>query len=307
MSLCGVSIHGVAECPLVPPNCNNSAGTDGLSAFVMDGDSVTLHTKVETKLQEDIKWYIFDTRIAQITGDLSFICTDVQCNNDTERFRDRLKLDHRTGSLTIRDIRTTDTGLYELKIITTISNGEKTFNVTVHGVSTAQRDELQRKSVKEKESVTLNPGVMKNPNDLMTWHFNGICIAEISEEPRQICTDVQCKDGDERFRDRLKLDHQTGSLTITNTTITDSGVYKLQINSSRFSIVRSFSVTVTDTRTEHNDQANGVIKLSPNQNGIPLVDDGSEMPSNHTDALMNTTNDSSSNHNETEPAAASEV
>ncbi len=105
---------------------------------------------------------------------------------------------------------------------------------------------MKRKSVKEGESVTLDPGVMKNPNDLMMWHFNDLCIAEISEEPRKMCTDIQCKDGDERFRDRLKLDQQTGCLTIMNTRTTDSGDYKLQINiSSSFSIIRSFSVTVT--------------------------------------------------------------
>ncbi len=42
-----------------------SVGTDGLSAFVMEGDSVTLHTNVETKQQIYIKWYFNDTRIAQ--------------------------------------------------------------------------------------------------------------------------------------------------------------------------------------------------------------------------------------------------
>uniref|UniRef100_A0A671R175 Immunoglobulin domain-containing protein n=1 Tax=Sinocyclocheilus anshuiensis TaxID=1608454 RepID=A0A671R175_9TELE len=203
-------------------------GTDGLSAFVMEGDSVTLHTDVETKQQEDIKWYFDDTRIAQISGDLSFICTDVQCNVGNERFEDRLELDSKTGTLTIRDIRTTDSGLYELKII-----------------SISSRDEMKRKSVEEGESVTLHPGVMKNPNDLMTWYFNDICIAEINEEPRMICTDIQCNNGTERFRDRLKLDHQSGSLTITNTRTTDSGLYKLQITSSRFSIIRNFGVNVT--------------------------------------------------------------
>ncbi len=117
--------------------------------------------------------------------------------------------------------------------------------ICVSGVPVAERDEMKRKSVNEGESVTLDPGVIKNPNDLMAWHFNDICIAEITEEPRMICTDVQCINGTDRFKNRLKLDHQTGSLTIMNMTTTDSGLYTLQISSSSFSITRSFIVTVT--------------------------------------------------------------
>ncbi len=112
-----------------------SVGADGLSAFVMEGDSVDLHTNVETQQQEYIKWYFKDTRIAQITGDFSFICTDVQCNEGTERFRDRLKLDHQTGSLTVMNITNTDSGLYELKIISIRKSCENTFSITVHGES----------------------------------------------------------------------------------------------------------------------------------------------------------------------------
>ncbi len=98
--------------------------------------------------------------------------------------------------------------------------------------------------MKERESVTLYTGVV-NPDDLMMWYFNDILIAEITGD-NKICTDVQCKDGDERFRDRLKLDNQTGSLTITNTRTTDSGDYKLQISNSGSSVImRSFRVTVT--------------------------------------------------------------
>ncbi|KTG37796.1 hypothetical protein cypCar_00039479 [Cyprinus carpio] len=218
-------------------------GSDEVSVSVKEGDSVTLHTDVKTNQQEDIKWYFNDTRIAQISGDLSKICTDVQCNEGTERFRDRLKLDHQTGSLTITNITNTDSGLYELKIISSSTSSDKNFNVAVNGVPATEREEMKGN---EGESVTLDPGVTKHPNDVMTWFFNDSLVAEVTGDQSKICTDDQC---DERFRDRLKLDHQTGSLTIMNIRTTDSGVYHLQINStsSSFSIsrVKRFNVTVT--------------------------------------------------------------
>ncbi|XP_048051716.1 uncharacterized protein LOC125271636 isoform X2 [Megalobrama amblycephala] len=141
----------------------------------------------------------------------------------------------------------TDSGDYKLKIIFSSSDSEKIFSVSVRGVSAAERDEV--KTVEEGESVTLDPGVIKSPNDEMTWYFNETLMAEITGDESKICTDVQCNEGTERFRDRLKLDHQTGSLTITNTRNTDSGEYKLLIiiNNSSFSIsrVKRFSVSVT--------------------------------------------------------------
>jgi len=94
-------------------------------------------------------------------------------------------------------------------------------------------------SVMEGDSVTLNTGVEMNQQDRIRWYFNSDRIAEIMKDQSQICTDDQCE---ERFRDRLKLDHQTGSLTITHTTTEDSGVYKLLINSRNTE--QMFNVTV---------------------------------------------------------------
>uniref|UniRef100_A0A671R1B0 Immunoglobulin domain-containing protein n=1 Tax=Sinocyclocheilus anshuiensis TaxID=1608454 RepID=A0A671R1B0_9TELE len=249
----------------------SSVDTDGGSVFVMEGDSVTLYTDVKTNQQEKIKWFFNDIRIAQISDYLSKTCTDVQCNEGTKRFRgrlkldnqtgsltitnitttdsglyklqiissnsiserDRLKLDHQTGSLTVRDIRTTDSGDYKLQIISSRSISKKIFSITVHDVPGAKT-----KSVKEGESVTLDSGVMKNPNDLMTWYFNDTFIVKINGDPSRICIDDQCEDADVRFRNRLKLHHQTGSLTIMNTRTTDSGFYHLEIITNSSSSIR---------------------------------------------------------------------
>ncbi|XDV23572.1 hypothetical protein PO909_028100 [Leuciscus waleckii] len=215
----------------------------GLS--VKEGDSVTLHTYVETKQQEDIKWYFNDIRIAEISGDLSDICTDVQCEDGDERFRDRLMLDHQTGSLTITNTRNTDSGVYELKLISSSSISEKIFSVTVYGVPATETDQT---SVNEGESVTLDSGVVRNPNDVMMWYFNDILIAEITRYQTKLCEDEQCK---ERFRHRVEVNYLTGSLIITNTRNTDSGEYKLKISSGLRRIssavsVKRFGVTVSE-------------------------------------------------------------
>ncbi|XP_016428873.1 uncharacterized protein LOC107756332, partial [Sinocyclocheilus rhinocerous] len=111
---------------------------DGVSVSVMEGDSVTLYTDVTKTQVNKVKWYYNGARIAQITGDPNKTCTDVQCNKGTERFRDRLKLDHQTGFLTIMNITNTDSGLYKLQIIiTSSSSSDKIFNVTIHDLTVA--------------------------------------------------------------------------------------------------------------------------------------------------------------------------
>ncbi|XP_051977349.1 uncharacterized protein LOC127639400 isoform X2 [Xyrauchen texanus] len=225
-----------------------SAADEQISVSVNVGDSLTLHTGYIRKQEDKMRWYFEDNCIAQIIGNVMKICTDEHCD---ESFRDRLQMNNQTGDLTITNITTEHTGNYLLKIISNFS--EKIFNLTVKaGVSGT--DVI--KKVKEGESVSLDSGVTETLNDWITWYFNGIRIAQINGNPSEACTDVQCDTGNERLRERLKLNHQTGSLTIINTRITDTGEYQLEITSSSishhrrsiiFSSRKTFSVTVINS------------------------------------------------------------
>ncbi len=109
---------------------SGASAVEADSVFVMEGDAVTLYTNIEMNQKDRMTWFFGDNRIAAINGDQSTVCTDDWCK---ERFRDRLKLDHQTGFLTIMNIRTTDSGVYKLKI--TSRNTGNIFSVTVHGES----------------------------------------------------------------------------------------------------------------------------------------------------------------------------
>ncbi|XP_043079801.1 muscle M-line assembly protein unc-89-like [Puntigrus tetrazona] len=219
---------------------------------VVEGDSVTLYSDVETIQQEKLKWYFNEIQITGITRDSNETCTSVQC-------KERLKVNHQTGSLTITNISTTDSGLYKLQIS---SDSLQLFSVSVFYAP--EQDKLKTKSVKEGESVILYPGVVNTTNYSMKWIFNDVRIAEINGDLGFNCTDVQCNNGTERYRNRLKLDHQTGSLTIMNTTTTDSGVYQLQINNKRLSIIRSFIIKITVKEGESVTLDNVEIKKTKN-------------------------------------------
>ncbi len=122
----------------------------------------------------------------------------------------------------------------------------------------ADADTTKTKSVKKGQTATFDPGVINNPNYLMRWYFNDTFIAEITGNQSKICTDDQCK---ERFRDRLKLDHQTGSLTITDIRTTDSGLYLLEIITNSSSIHRQYSIRII---SEKDHSENGTSEYNSN-------------------------------------------
>ncbi|KAI2648004.1 T-cell surface antigen CD2 [Labeo rohita] len=100
-------------------------------------------------------------------------------------------------------------------------------------------DEVKSVAVMEGHSVSLRSNVNEMQGDeIIMWRFghNISLIAKINGQnnKREV--------SDERFRDRLELD-QTGSLTITNTRTTDSGLY--EVTSSRTETpLNTFNLTV---------------------------------------------------------------
>nr|XP_055073045.1 SLAM family member 6-like [Misgurnus anguillicaudatus] len=88
-------------------------------------------------------------------------------------------------------------------------------------------------SVTEGDSVTLSVSLTESQReDRISWKFRSqeinaaeIIIVETEDKGKNVTLHEDRVEG--RFRDRLKLNKHTGSLTITNTNITHTGLYKV--------------------------------------------------------------------------------
>ncbi|XP_052008452.1 uncharacterized protein LOC127661670 [Xyrauchen texanus] len=194
----------------------------------MKGDPVLLSTDDTRIKREDVNVYFGNTLIAKIRrGTITPV--DDEYNN-------RLQLDQTAGSLTITNTTDTDSGDYKLNII--IHSKEITYkriNVTVYG------DKVIRKQMVEGVSLTLN--TIEIQNDAVIVKFENTVIAKKNLKD----TDISCEDVlGGMFKDRLHVNLKTGSFTITNSRITDSGVFDIIINSARVNIQKRFKVTVYD-------------------------------------------------------------
>ncbi|XP_067300931.1 pregnancy-specific glycoprotein 22-like [Pseudorasbora parva] len=201
---------------------------ESVSVLLMEGDSVALNSRLtEIKDDDEIQWRFGNTVIAEINkrADRFTVYDDVLDG----RFRDRLKLVKQTGSLTITDITTEDAGDYTLEINSMITE----FFLAV----------FEEISVMVGYSVALDSRLTEiKDDDEIQWRFGDTVIAEIIKRADRFTVYDDVLDG--RFRDRLKLNNQTGSLTITNITTEQTGSYTLEILASYRYSLRAFRVSV---------------------------------------------------------------
>nr|XP_055074151.1 transmembrane and immunoglobulin domain-containing protein 1-like [Misgurnus anguillicaudatus] len=111
--------------------------------------------------------------------------------------------------------------------------------VVMKGVFGFDGDEVKSVSVMEGDSVTLHSDIADiQRDDQILWMLGRqeTRIAEINKEGNVLSED------NGTFKGKLQLNNKTGSLTITNISITHSGLYKLTITSRRNSYKKFYVI-----------------------------------------------------------------
>ncbi|XP_052445185.1 CD48 antigen isoform X3 [Carassius gibelio] len=111
-----------------------------------------------------------------------------------------------------------------------------------NGVFDVKTDEVKSVSVLEGDTVSLNTDVKIQRDDQLLWTF-GPQNTRIAEIIKRDQINIFFVSNDGRFRDKLQMDNQTGSLTIRNIRSEHNGLYELTVISGKTSL-KSFSVTV---------------------------------------------------------------
>ncbi|XP_058618004.1 SLAM family member 9-like isoform X5 [Onychostoma macrolepis] len=163
--------------------CWSLTGVFGDSVSVMEGDSVTLNTDV-TEIQEgdNIVWKYGAEKslIARMNKKKQDFSSDVLDG----RFRDRLKLDNQTGSLTITNITTQHAGCYEL-LINGAKRTSKTFNVSVYArlsvpVISSNSSQCSSSSSSSQQNCSLLCSAVNVSHVTLSWYKGHSLLSSIS-------------------------------------------------------------------------------------------------------------------------------
>ncbi|XP_026108528.1 T-cell surface antigen CD2-like [Carassius auratus] len=153
-----------------------------LSVSVMEGDSVTLNTDL-TEFNDGrivLKFGAEKSLIAMMKRNKQNSTFDVLDG----RFRDRLKLDRQTGSLTITNIRTQHAGLYEVDI-SGAKKSSKTFNVSVYAqvsvpVISSNSSQCSSSSSSSQQNCSLLCSVVNVGHVTLSWYKGNSLLSSIS-------------------------------------------------------------------------------------------------------------------------------
>uniref|UniRef100_A0A673IKS4 Ig-like domain-containing protein n=1 Tax=Sinocyclocheilus rhinocerous TaxID=307959 RepID=A0A673IKS4_9TELE len=204
-----------------------SADTDETEMIsVMEGDSVTLHTDVtEIHRDDQIIWTFklknSENRLAVIYNQILSIYDSKEYN---KIFRDRLKIDEQTGSLTITNINKLHSGLYKLLIM----NGgvkHKSFNLAVYALLTVPviSDSPQNPSVSERSSsqnCSLLCSAVNVSDVTLSWYKGNSLLSSISVSDLSISLslplEIECLDDSYSCVVAYSFTNQTKHLNITD-------------------------------------------------------------------------------------------
>ncbi|KAK9967262.1 hypothetical protein ABG768_001669 [Culter alburnus] len=158
-------------------------GVFGDSVSVMEGDSATLYTDLtEIHEDEDLLWKYGakNSLIAEISRAAGIFSTS---DGPDGRFRDRLKLDDQTGSLTITNITTEHAGDYQL-LISGAKRSSKTFSVSVYArlsVPVISSNSLQCSSSSSSSSnCSLVCSAVNVSHVTLSWYKGNSLLSSIS-------------------------------------------------------------------------------------------------------------------------------